>query len=67
MMKMKYIDTTIAALFLAGLVVLFFFWGCHLDLYMTILAGVIILVAGMVRAVQYKRLKELMPEEADRK
>ena len=56
MMKMKYIDTTIAALFLAGLVVLFFFWGCHLDLYMTILAGVIILAAGMVRAVQYKRL-----------
>lgn len=67
MMKMKYIDTTIAALFLAGLVVLFFFWGCHLDLYMTILAGVIILAAEMVRAVQYKRLKELMPEEADRK
>ena len=67
MKKMKCIDIAIPVLFVLALVVLYFFWGCHLDLYMTILAGVIILAAGMVRAVQYKRLKELMPEEADRK
>lgn len=62
-MKMKYVDTTVTLLFVASLIVIYFFWGCHLDLYVTILAAVIILAAVLVRIAQCKKLKELGAEE----
>lgn len=62
-MKMKYVDTTVTLLFIASLIVIYFFWGCQLDLYVTILAGVIILVTAMVKFMQYKKLKELGAED----
>lgn len=65
-MKMKYVDAIVAVVFLICLVALYFVWGCRMDLYVTILAGAVILVTGMVRTIQYKKLKELMPEEANR-
>lgn len=65
-MKMKHVDTLIAVIFLISLVALYFVWGCHMDLYVTVLAGAVILITGMVRTLQYKKLKELMPEEADK-
>lgn len=65
-MKMKYVDAIVAVVFLICLVALYFVWGCRMDLYVTILAGAVILVTGTVRTVQYKKLKELMPEEANR-
>lgn len=58
-MKMKYVDTTVTLMFILALIVIYFFWGCHLDLYVTLLAGLIVLVTGMVRFAQYKKLKEL--------
>lgn len=58
-MKMKYVDTTVTLLFIASLIVIYFFWGCQLDLYVTILAAVIIFVTAMVKFAQYKKLKEL--------
>lgn len=62
-MKMKYVDTTVTLLFIASLIVIYFFWGCQLDLYVTILAGVIVLITAMVKFTQYKKLKELSQEE----
>lgn len=58
-MKMKYIDTTIALVFILSMVIIYFLWGCHLDLYMTVLAGIVAAVAAVVRFVQYKKIKEL--------
>ena len=62
-MNMKYVDIAVSLLFVIGMVVIYFFWGCHLDLYVTILAAVIFLAAGLVKIVQYKKLKELTPED----
>lgn len=62
-MKMKYVDTTVTLLFIISLIVIYFFWGCQLDLYVTVLAGLIILVTAMVKFAQYKKLKELGAEE----
>ena len=60
---MKYVDITVSMLFVIGMVVIYFFWGCHLDMYMTVLAAVIVLASGLVKIVQYKKLKELAPED----
>lgn len=62
-MNMKYVDIAVSMLFVIGMVVIYFFWGCHLDLYVTVLAAVIVLAAGLVKIVQYKKLKELAPED----
>lgn len=62
-MKMKYVDTTVTVVFILAMVVIYFFWGCHLDLYVTALAGLIVLVTAMVRFAQNKKLKELGSDE----
>lgn len=62
-MRMEKADITVSALFIAALVIIYFFWGCHLDLYVTILAGVVIAVSALVTYVQYKKIKELTEEE----
>ena len=64
-MKMKYVDIGVSVLFIVALVVIYFFWGCHLDLYVTALAGVIVLVTAMVRFAQNKKLKELTGKETE--
>ena len=62
-MKMKFVDIGVSVLFVVALAVIYFFWGCHLDLYVTILALLILAVTGLTTYVQYKKLKELEPEE----
>ena len=62
-MKMKFVDVGVSLLFVVALAVIYFFWGCHLDLYVTILALVILAVTGLTTYVQYKKLKELETEE----
>lgn len=62
-MKMKYVDIGVSVLFIAALVVIYFFWGCHLDLYVTILAGVVIAATGLTTYVQYKKMKDLETKE----
>ena len=66
-MKMKYVDIGVSALFIAALIVIYFFWGCHLDLYVTILAGVVIAATGLTTYMQYKKMKELESPESDKK
>lgn len=58
-MKMKFVDIAIPVVFVLALIVIYFFWGCKLDLYITVLAGVVVLVTVMTTYVQYKKLKEL--------
>lgn len=60
---MKRIDALVPVLFIISLVVIYFFWGCHLDLYVTILAGMIILVTGLTTYLQNKKIKELTSKE----
>ena len=61
-MKMKYVDIGISVLFIVALVVIYFFWGCKWDMYITILVSVIIVITGISKYVQYKKLKELTSE-----
>lgn len=61
-MKMKYVDWSVSIVFILALVVIYFFWGCHLDLYVTALATVIIAVTSIVKFAQYKKIKELTTE-----
>lgn len=58
-MKMKFVDVAIPVAFVLALIVIYFFWGCKLDLYITVLAGVVVLVTVLTTYVQYKKLKEL--------
>lgn len=64
-MKMKYVDIGVSVAFIVALVVIYFFWGCHLDLYVTILAAVVIFVTALTGIVQYRKMKELKAEEKE--
>ena len=64
-MKMKYVDVAVSIIFVLALLVIYFFWGCKWDLYITILVGVIIVITGISKYVQYKKIKELTSEEED--
>ena len=61
--KMKYVDIAVSVVFVLALVVIYFFWGCKLDMYLTVLAGIIIAVSGITTYVQYKKLSELDSDE----
>lgn len=60
---MKYVDIGVSVLFVIALIVIYFFWGCHLDLYVTVLAGVIILVTALTTYIQYKKIREFEDRE----
>ena len=66
-MKMKYVDIGVSVLFIVALVVIYFFWGCHLDLYVTVLAAVVIAVTALTTYMQYKKMKELESPESGKK
>ena len=62
-MKMKFVDVAVSIIFVLALIVIYFFWGCKLDLYITLLAGVVIVITGISKYVQYKKIKKLTSEE----
>ena len=66
MKKMKCIDIAIPVLFVLALVVLYFFWGCHLDLYVTILAAVILGVTVLTTYIQYKKMREFSKDKEEK-
>ena len=66
MKKMKCIDIAIPVLFVLALVVLYFFWGCHLDLYVTILAAVILGVTVLTTYIQYKKMREFSKDKDEK-
>ena len=61
-MKEKYLDLAVAVLYVVALIVIYFFWGCKLDLYVTILGALVLGITGTVRVVQNKKIKELSGE-----
>ena len=62
---MKYVDIGVSVLFVIALIVIYFFWGCHLDLYVTVLAGLIIAVTVLTTYIQYKKIKEFDDNEEE--
>lgn len=62
---MKYVDIGVSVLFVIALVVIYFFWGCHLDLYVTVLAGLIIAVTVFTTYIQYKKIREFDDNEEE--
>ena len=64
--KMKYVDIAVSAVFVLALVVIYFFWGCKLDLYVTVLVGIIIVASVAATYFQNKKIKELSTEEENK-
>ena len=60
---MKYVDIAVSAVFVIALVVIYFFWGCKLDMYVTVLAGIIVVASVSATYFQNKKIKELSTEE----
>lgn len=58
-MKMKYVDISVSVLFVLALIVIYFFWGCEIDVYAAIIAGIVLVITGLVTYIQYKKMKEL--------
>ena len=55
--KGKYVDLFITVLYIAALVIIYFFWGCKFDIYITILAAVVVVTNGVVCWTQSKKIK----------
>jgi multisubunit Na+/H+ antiporter MnhB subunit len=60
---MKKLDISILIIYIAALVVLSFFWGCHYDPIVTVFGAIIAAVSALATYVQYKKMKELSNEE----
>jgi len=56
---MKKVDIAIPVLFVLALIAIYFFWGCKLDLYVTILAMLVAFVTGLTTYMQHKKIDEL--------
>ena len=65
-MKMKGFDIAVNMAFILALVVIYFFWECQLDMYVTIMAGIVIVTSIVATAVQNKKLKQVeeVPQKA---
>ncbi len=64
-MKMKLIDIAVPAIFVIALIIIYFFWGCQFDLYIAILAGIVVLVTVLTTYMQNKKITELEEAKAE--
>ena len=55
MFKMKMMDVIVDVLLILSLIVIYFLWGCRLDAYVVIMAGLVFFVGCVVGYVQRKR------------
>ena len=62
--KMPIVDWVVAIAALAGFVICFFFWGCSLDLIVTILGIAVVLLGSTMLYVQSKKLSNRIDERA---
>lgn len=58
-MKKNIFDVIAPILLVIALIIICFFWGCKLDLYMTIAAVVIIGIFAVIAHKKNKRIREL--------
>ena len=56
---MKYVDIAVTMVYVLALVAIYFFWGCTWDIYVTILAGLVVIVSVYIGILQNKKLKQL--------
>lgn len=66
MKKMRMIDIAVTLIFIAALVVIYFFWGCEWDLVVTLIAAAIVVVAGFIAHSQHKKISELDPDAEEK-
>ncbi len=59
---MKFIDYAVPVIFIA-LVLIVYFFGVQWELYVSIIIAAIVIVATIIKYVQYRKIKEL---EADK-
>lgn len=57
--KMRKWDNAVTIIFVIALIVIAFFWKCHYDPIVTIVAAVIVGASTLVGHKQYKKIKEL--------
>lgn len=62
-MKAKHVDLIVTLLFVIAFGILFIFRGCHLDIYVTIFAALVVALSLTISVIQEKKLKELKPSE----
>lgn len=58
-MKVSKLDVIIPIFFLIALIVLYFHWECKWDLYITVLAVLLLAVSCITKIVQYREIKRL--------
>lgn len=58
-MKINIFNIVAPVLFILILIIIYFFWGCKLDLSLTIFAGTVIALFTLVGFVQDKKIKAL--------
>lgn len=62
-MKAKHVDLLVTILFIIALGVLYFFRGCHLDIYVAIFAIMVVAFSLIISLIQEKKIKELTQPE----
>lgn len=58
-MKKNIFDIVAPILFVVALVIIYFFWGCQWDLYITILGVAVAVVFALIAYKKNKKIKEL--------
>ena len=53
--KKNVIDWAVAGAALLGLVICFFFWGCSIDLWVTVVALILIAAGTVLLATQHRK------------
>ena len=56
--KMPIVDWVVAVATVIGLVICYFFWGCHLDPIVTILCIVVVLLGSTMLMIQNRKLNK---------
>lgn len=65
-MKMKIVDIAVTVVFVVAIIALIFLWGCHVDPVITIIAGVVVVASGILKYVQYKKLKDMQADSTEK-
>ena len=53
------LDWVVTGLMLIALVVIYFFWGCKMDLWVTILAAVIVIAGTVLLQMKNRKIRKM--------
>jgi len=57
--KKHILDWVVSGIVLVAMVVIYFFWGCPIDLWATLLCVIVVVAGSILLHLQHKKLKEL--------